>query len=376
MLTSSLHRIGNLKEAISWQVKGVNFAIRLLKNTENLEEKIFVAQNLEKMLDFLMKAEIKLIVELPESDQCELVNSVIDLLVLLTESPPIFENFDSDLNEILNLLNFWSFLILYKISAFWEEFSEWSPEYAKFLYQRVNPNKILLGTRSLMILRRGHEEFGRKKICTKNQGKFLFFFAQEILRILKNSKISNEIPTACVDDMLNEAEQCIFCLFQHPQKRKRHLVDHFSSPVEIKWKNSSLIFEFFKPEEENLPEFDGTKANTVSAEMENLLKRIEAVIPENFKPNSVVGIVDDFLCGKLPKIPKIPKILRWTEVTGELYHLLADYYLKSQEYLRSAEYYQLDLCLNPERFDSWGGLALVRSRCIYDRLHSVKFSLL
>lgn len=57
-----------------------------------------------------------------------------------------------------------------------------------------------------------------------------------------------------------------------------------------------------------------------------------------------------------------------TPVVSELYHLSADYHLKStKNYAESERYYMLDLCINRNRFDSWAGLAILKSKQLADK---------
>ena len=62
-------------------------------------------------------------------------------------------------------------------------------------------------------------------------------------------------------------EQCIYCLYGHPNKRgrARHLVDHNAPQIVLSWETAIDIFEYFKPK--TLPEFDSVKAETVSADV-------------------------------------------------------------------------------------------------------------
>lgn len=60
-------------------------------------------------------------------------------------------------------------------------------------------------------------------------------------------------------------------------------------------------------------------------------------------------------------------------ITSDLYHLLADYYLKTKDIDKAVHYYQMDLCVSSDRFDSWAGLAMARGHFLSTRLNSVRY---
>lgn len=55
-----------------------------------------------------------------------------------------------------------------------------------------------------------------------------------------------------------------------------------------------MLFDYFKPR--SMPEFDSYKSSTISAELENLLKRLVVSLPESRQPDAHnVRVIDDFL---------------------------------------------------------------------------------
>ena len=96
--------------------------------------------------------------------------------------------------------------------------------------------------------------------CTKSDGKFLKFF-MDVLQKKMNDKL------LYTDDLRQMYEQCVYCLYGHPNKkgRAKHLADHNCQPISLTLQQAIHMFEYFKPK--NLPEFDSFKTDTVSAEV-------------------------------------------------------------------------------------------------------------
>lgn len=74
-------------------------------------------------------------------------------------------------------------------------------------------------------------------------------------------------PLKYTDDLRQMYEQCVYCLYGHPNKkgRAKHLADHNCPPISLTLQQAIKMFEYFKPK--NLPEFDSFKTDTVSAEV-------------------------------------------------------------------------------------------------------------
>lgn len=96
--------------------------------------------------------------------------------------------------------------------------------------------------------------------CTKSEGKFLIFF----MDVLQQKMME---PLKYTDDLRQMYEQCVYCLYGHPNKkgRAKHLADHNCPPILLTLQQAIKMFEYFKPK--NLPEFDSFKTDTVSAEV-------------------------------------------------------------------------------------------------------------
>lgn len=67
-----------------------------------------------------------------------------------------------------------------------------------------------------------------------------------------------------------------------------------------------MLFDYFKPHA--VPEFDSYKSSTISAELENLLKRLVVTIPEKYQPDAEnIRVVDGYL-GKACELEEIDQL--------------------------------------------------------------------
>lgn len=151
-------------------------------------------------------------------------------------------------------------------------------------------------------------------------------------------------------------EQAFFCLYQHPCKKNklsRHLADHNVAPLPLTWERAQQMCQFFCPE--SLPEFDSYKSISISAELEQLLQRIVNIVPKECDPQQTLLKVTEYIKGAAQEMP--PPV-EFPEKTRAIYYLLGDYFFKQSETKRSYKYFLLDLCVNPQRIDTWTGLSL------------------
>lgn len=220
---------------------------------------------------------------------------------------------------------------------------------------------------SLMLFFTAHEHLGRRSWCTISDGVLLFLFVDVVTQELsKKSAAAN----AFHEDLTNGIEQCFYCLYGHPNRRGKvkHLQEHNAKPVSLTWDGCKHLFDFFKPQ--YLPGFDSYKASTVSSELEVLLKRITALVPPEQDPSNIETTIAAYIDGSVNTFPTLPDTSNFSPVVLELYYLLGDYYFKNKEFAKAIRYYTLDVCLNPDRLDSWAGLALSRSTQIEQRINS------
>lgn len=111
--------------------------------------------------------------------------------------------------------------------------------------------------------------------------------------------------------------------------------------------------------------------NSITADMEQLLQRIVALIPAEIDPLTVH--IQDFITGSSTELPDTA-----TSVTTDIlpvrmqciHYLLADHYFKNRDLVKSVKYYVLDLALCPQRFDAWAGLALSKASVLETKLNA------
>ncbi|KAI0212986.1 Calcineurin-binding protein cabin-1 [Lamellibrachia satsuma] len=215
-----------------------------------------------------------------------------------------------------------------------------------------------------------HEYLGRRSWCVNCGGELLLAAVEVLMDEL--AKLNGDDASTVGSGLEMTIEQCFYCLYGHPNKRTKtkHLQDHTAKKVELTWERAYQLFEYFKPK--TVPEFDSYKTSTVSNELENLLRRISALVPDHYNPASTVDSLTAYIDGLTDKPPTMPKDKEiTTSVVKELYYLLADYYFKNKEQTKAIKFYQLDLCVNPDRMDSWAGMALARASRLQQKLNSV-----
>uniref|UniRef100_A0A671TDN7 Calcineurin-binding protein cabin-1-like n=1 Tax=Sinocyclocheilus anshuiensis TaxID=1608454 RepID=A0A671TDN7_9TELE len=219
---------------------------------------------------------------------------------------------------------------------------------------------------SLMLLNTAHEYLGRRSWCCNSDGTLLKFF----VRVLRE-KLTGHENLPYKEDLETALEQCFFCLYAYPSKKSkaRYLEEHSAPQVELHWDDAVFMFEYFKPK--TLPEFDSYKTSTVSADLANLLKRLSGIIPHSNGPTLSVDDVSAYIEGGALKVPALPEgASPAPPVVNELYYLLADYHFKNKEQSKAIKFYMHDICMCPNRFDSWAGMALARASRIQDKLNS------
>ncbi|TSO88119.1 Calcineurin-binding protein cabin-1 [Bagarius yarrelli] len=219
---------------------------------------------------------------------------------------------------------------------------------------------------SLMLLNTAHEYLGRRSWCCNSDGALLKFF----VRVLQQ-KLSEAAALPYKEDLEMALEQCFFCLYAYPSKKSkaRYLEEHSAPQVELQWNDALFMFEYFKPK--TLPEFDSYKTSTVSADLANLLRRFSGIIPCSDFPTLSIDEVSSYIEGGAHKVPALPEgTPPAPPLVNELYYLLADYHFKNKEQAKAIKFYMHDICVCPNRFDSWAGMALARATRIQDKLNS------
>ncbi|XP_028851321.1 calcineurin-binding protein cabin-1 isoform X2 [Denticeps clupeoides] len=222
---------------------------------------------------------------------------------------------------------------------------------------------------SLMLLNTAHEYLGRRSWCCNSNGALLKFYVGVLQKELTASSNNDAHPYK--EELEMALEQCFYCLYAYPSKKSkaRYLEDHAAQQVELQWSNALFLFEYFKPK--SLPEFDSYKTSTVSADLANLLRRLSAIVPQSGAPSLSMDDISAYIEGGAVMVPSLPEgSPPAPTLVNEMYYLLADYHFKNKEQSKAIKFYMHDICVCPNRFDSWAGMALARASRIQDRLNS------
>ncbi|XP_061115858.1 calcineurin-binding protein cabin-1 isoform X1 [Conger conger] len=222
---------------------------------------------------------------------------------------------------------------------------------------------------SLMLLNTAHEYLGRRFWCCNSDGALLKFYVRVLQKELAASTSKDTHPYK--EELETALEQCFYCLYAYPSKKSkaRYLEEHSAQQVELLWADALFMFQYFKPK--TLPEFDSYKTSTVSADLSNLLKRISGIVPRTDEPTLTMEEVSAYIEGGGLKVPCLPEGAGPAPpLVNELYYLLADYHFKNKEQSKAIKFYMHDICVCPNRFDSWAGMALARASRIQDKLNS------
>ncbi|KAM9858179.1 calcineurin-binding protein cabin-1 [Aulostomus maculatus] len=222
---------------------------------------------------------------------------------------------------------------------------------------------------SLMLLNTAHEYLGRRSMCCTSDGALLKFYVRVLEKELAASSTNESHPYK--EELEMALEQCLFCLYAYPSKKSkaRFLEDHSSPQVELLWSDALFMFQYFKPK--SLPEFDSYKTSTVSADLANLLRRFASITPPSDNPTLTMEEVAAYIEGMASKAPCLPEgSTPAPPIINEIYYLLADYHFKNKEQSKAIKFYMHDICVCPNRFDSWAGMALARASRIQEKLNS------
>ncbi|XP_064337098.1 calcineurin-binding protein cabin-1 isoform X1 [Camelus dromedarius] len=222
---------------------------------------------------------------------------------------------------------------------------------------------------SLMLLNTAHEYLGRRSWCCNSDGALLRFYVRVLQKELAASTSEDTHPYK--EELETALEQCFYCLYSYPSKKSkaRYLEEHSAQQMDLIWEDALFMFEYFKPK--TLPEFDSYKTSTVSADLANLLKRIATIVPRTERPALSLDRVSAYIEGTSTEVPCLPEGADPSPpVVNELYYLLADYHFKNKEQSKAIKFYMHDICVCPDRFDSWAGMALARASRIQDKLNS------
>ncbi|KAF6029656.1 cabin1 [Bugula neritina] len=217
----------------------------------------------------------------------------------------------------------------------------------------------------IQVLLMAHSLLAKYSLCTSSDGQLLQYTVQKLQEHKQSSECNNPQLT---EQLVN---QCIYCLYGHPNKkiRAKSLTDHNSPLAPISWSVAQQLFSLYKPK--SVPEYDSYKSSTISAELEHLVKRLVALVPAHCQPDSrVESAVYSYLTdsGTLESVDQREK-QQPNSLCKDGFYLLADYYFKNKEPLKAIKHYVQDLYYQPDRFDSWAGMALAKSSKLESRLN-------
>lgn len=195
----------------------------------------------------------------------------------------------------------------------------------------------------------GHQTLGKKNICTSDNGEFLMLYVQHLLNDDRECFEERELLGA-----LN-------CLFGYPNKRPSQVAGHKAQRVPIKWEYAETIYNYLVPEE--LPTYMSLLRKVgITGELEPVFKEIALAAPDDLNPSKHVKIIENFIDHGEP-MSNLGDVVK-NDVTKDIYYYLADYYFKNKDFAKAKEFYNYDLVLNTDRFDSWAASALIRANGI------------
>ncbi|XP_053207922.1 uncharacterized protein LOC128391979 [Panonychus citri] len=184
-----------------------------------------------------------------------------------------------------------------------------------------------------------HNYLGNKEACCDSNGEFLSLALDYL--ICQYSRNKEELILSCLG-----------CFYK--QLKCSFLSAHQGAGVSLHWKDIRTIYNHYIPK--TLPTFYSETSKSISSNVEELLRNLLPLVPDNLKPERFSNSVKEFIDHEksMEPITSIPK----NHVTQDLYYYLADYYLKHEDFQKAIKFYILDLTLNRKRFDSWVGCAL------------------
>ncbi|KAK6994585.1 calcineurin-binding protein cabin-1, partial [Biomphalaria glabrata] len=364
LLVNSLYHLNKPMEGIQWAEASLNEAVLYYKRVPSVQlhqEWAATLVSLFACIDRLLEEDSNILSSLSRSCLYRLADnltSVIDICLdvaeTVTEMP------------IASLLP-WK--ILYRVLHYEEQLNAKSCE-SKEKENETDEDEEEEMSRSLVMLIEAHDHLGRHAWCTRDNG-LLLLFTMSVLD-------SKDLEDKDREDI--HFEQCVYCLYGHPNKkgRARHLTDHNVSPISLTWDRAGSLFLYFAPKQ--VPEFDSYKIKSVTSDVENLLRRIDMLVPDELNPAQHVSAITDYIEGISNTAPCTPliKIQQHKDpykMCNQVYYLLGDFYFKNKEPAKAVKFYQLDLVLNSNRMDSWAGLALAKMYQIEQKLNSTELKI-
>ncbi|XP_056387142.1 calcineurin-binding protein cabin-1 isoform X2 [Hyla sarda] len=362
LMQDSLLKLSDFKQCFQCSEVALNEAVQQMMNSTSgasKEEWVATATQLLTGIDLSMSSDNCISQETTVTPR--LVRLCSNLIQLIDCSMAVQEETkEPSVSSVL------PWIILHRVIKHEEETLHSMRQHTDF--KKEDPNTPLLPS-SLMLLNAAHEYLGRRSWCCNSDGALLKFYVHVLLKELALSTKEDNHPFK--EELETALEQCFYCLYAYPSKKSkaRYLEEHSVQPVELLWEDALVLFEYFKPK--SLPEFDSYKTSTVSADLANHLKKMATIIPPSDKPKLSMDSLAAYIEGTSSKVPQLPEGAEDApEVLNELFYLLADYHFKNKEQSKAIKFYMHDICICPNRFDSWAGMALARASRIQDKLNS------
>ncbi|XP_072181988.1 uncharacterized protein [Diadema setosum] len=358
LLAQSLAALKDWKEAILTGILSVVEAWQGRKTGGQPSCHALWLETLNKLLGHLEKAFLSCEIGCLGCEGAATLRKAVNVLIKIIEWSMAL----AEVNELSNTISVMAWIVLYYIIRYEEDrtAARSTPSGGGERTDRSrSPSPVPMLPRSLMLLENAHDYLGRRTWCCNHEGALLKLYIRVLWEELTRCPEGERHPFS--SDLRHTLEQCFFCLYGHPTKRAKtkHLQDHGVMEVPLEWSNCCYIFDYFKPKV--FPEFDSYKTSSMSSELEGLLLKISRVIPADAKPTSALEYLQAYIDGSSDKTPALPDDYTVPNtVIQEIYYLLADYYFKNKEFGKAIKFYLHDLCVSPNRLDSWAGLALAR----------------
>uniref|UniRef100_A0A3Q2QJH7 Calcineurin binding protein 1 n=1 Tax=Fundulus heteroclitus TaxID=8078 RepID=A0A3Q2QJH7_FUNHE len=364
LLQNSLLKVQDYRQCLECSELALNEALQQLNSAPggsapSKEEWVSTIRKLLDGVEICFTKEPELLSKIPHfSSMARLANNLIQLIDLSMST--------SDDPKEPYFFSVVPWIILYRIIK--HEEAAFDCMLRQCLIFSDEPETPMLPS-SLMLLSTAHEYLGRRSLCCSSDGALLKFFIRVLEKEFAAPTSSDSHPYK--EELEMALEQCFFCLYAYPSKKSkaRYLEDHSSPQVELQWSDALFMFQYFKPK--SLPEFDSYKTSTVSAELANLLRRFASIAPPSETPTFTTDEVAAYIEDMTEKVPSLPAgSPPAPPIINEIYYLLADYHFKNKEQSKAIKFYMHDICVCPNRFDSWAGMALARASRIQEKLNS------
>ncbi|CAH1784782.1 unnamed protein product [Owenia fusiformis] len=367
LLQDSLSQLGDAGRCLLWSEVALNEALQHYQSSNTSagkDEWATTMCDLLKGIDKCMQKDPGAIQRLTVNKAAKLAHNLIRIIEICMELPDAIEEMPID--------SVMPWIILYRLIKHEEAKLLGSGGDAAMVMDENNSNDSIgeCMSSSLLLLNVAHDYLGRRSWCTNSQGALLEFYLDVVWE--EFSKYNSDTSHPHHEDLESAFEQCVYCLYGHPNRksRARHLYDHNAQQIDLTLERSKMLFEYFKPK--SLPEFDSLKVSTVSSELEHLLQRICILLPPQSQYTSIsIEMMTSYIDGSVSTFP----IMQHPPaddlaIVQEMFYFLADYYFKNKETAKAIKYYLRDLCVCPDRIDSWAGMALSRTSKIEEKLNA------